>query len=326
MKPRRVPLAASCAAVLLAVVPALPAWAAVEGSFERTLTVNGSVNLDITTGSGNIAVRSGAGNAIHVIGHIKASNWFDDNAAERVHRIEANPPIQQSGNDIRIGHIEDESLRRNISISYEVTVPAGTRLHAESGSGNQEVAGVEGPVEISAGSGNVKASDVGGPLRAETGSGNINISNVKGNVRAKTGSGSITARDIAGGFEADTGSGNVILEQTASGAVRVDTGSGEIELRGVRGSLQAKAGSGSIRADGFPTGNWGLHTGSGGIRLRLASEASFDLNAHTSSGGLTVNQPVTVQGSMGRKEVHGKVRGGGVPVNVDTGSGNIEID
>jgi hypothetical protein len=39
-----------------------------------------------------------------------------------------------------------------------------------------------------------------------------------------------------------------------------------------------------------------------------------------------VNHPVTVEGSMGRKEIHGKVRGGGVPVEVSTGSGNIEIE
>ena len=28
---------------------------------------------------------------------------------------------------------------------------------------------------------------------------------------------------------------------------------------------------------------------------------------------------------MGRKQIRGKVRGGGVPVEVETGSGNIEI-
>jgi hypothetical protein len=39
-----------------------------------------------------------------------------------------------------------------------------------------------------------------------------------------------------------------------------------------------------------------------------------------------VAQPVTVQGSMGRKEIRGKVNGGGVPVHVETGSGNIEIE
>jgi len=32
-----------------------------------------------------------------------------------------------------------------------------------------------------------------------------------------------------------------------------------------------------------------------------------------------------VQGTIGRKQLHGQVHGGGVPVDVATGSGNIEI-
>jgi DUF4097 and DUF4098 domain-containing protein YvlB len=322
----KLPALAMAIAIFVVVMGAMPAQAAVESTFERTLNVNGSVNLEINTGSGNIDVRPGAANEVRVVGHIRASNWFSDDAADKVQRIKANPPIQQSGNDIRIGHIDDPELRRNISISYEVTAPAGTRLHSHSGSGNQEVEGMQGPVEVEAGSGNIKVSDVGGTLRTETGSGTITIDHVKGNVRARAGSGSIRANDVAGGFEGETGSGHVTLEQTASGSVRVGTGSGGIELRGLRGSLEAHAGSGSIEADGDPTGAWALHSGSGGIHLRLASDAAFDLKAHTSSGSLTVNHPITVQGSMGHKEIHGKVRGGGVPVEVETGSGNIEIE
>ena len=51
-----------------------------------------------------------------------------------------------------------------------------------------------------------------------------------------------------------------------------------------------------------------------------------DLNAHTGSGSINLNHPVTVQGTVGRKEVRGKVGSGGVPVEVQTGSGDIRID
>ena len=75
------------------------------------------------------------------------------NSEEKIKRLEANPPIQQSGNDIRIGHIDDPELRRNVSISYDVTVPATTELRVETGSGNQTVEGIQGPLEVTAGSG-----------------------------------------------------------------------------------------------------------------------------------------------------------------------------
>jgi hypothetical protein len=301
------------------------AAASSEGLFQRTLQVNGPVNLDLATGSGSVNVRTGSSSQVEITGHIKATNWFGGDADERVKRIEANPPIQQSGNDVRIGHMDDRELLHNISISYDLVVPAETELHSHSGSGGQSVEGLRKQVEVESGSGSLKISDIGDTVHAETGSGDIEINRIKGNVRTKAGSGSIRATDIAGGFEGQTGSGHVTLEQTAAGSVRADTGSGGLELRGVQGSLEAEAGSGTITAEGNPTGAWTVHSGSGSIHLKLASDTGFDLDAHTSSGSISVSQPVTVQGSIGRKELRGKVHGGGVPVEVETGSGNIDI-
>jgi hypothetical protein len=310
---------------LLLVFAPLPALAAVEGSFQRDLKITGAVDLEVTTGSGSITVRPGASDVVRVTGRIRANDWLDRNAQERVRRLEANPPIEQNGNSIHIGKITDPELRRNLSISYEIVVPLETQLKSHTGSGNQAVDGIRGPVDANAGSGGIKTSNIGNTVHLETGSGDVEAEHVKGNLRARTGSGSIRGIDIAGGFEGNTGSGNVTLEQTATGAVRVESGSGEMELRGVRASLEARTGSGDIAVEGDPTAAWLLHTGSGSVQLKLPSEASFDLNAHTSSGRIHSDRPVSVQGSMGRHEIRGKVGGGGVPVEVETGSGNIEI-
>jgi Toastrack DUF4097 len=316
------PLTSATIAILCCLL-SLPA-AAAEGSFDRTLKVTGPVSLDVSTGSGGIQVRTGSAGEVHVTGHIKSTDWFGG-SEDRVKQIESNPPIQQSGNDIRIGHIEDSSLFHNISISYDLVVPADTELRSHTGSGDQSIQGVQGAAEISSGSGGLTISNMGSRLRAETGSGNIDIDRVQGTVRARAGSGSIHATAIAGGFDAETGSGRITLQQSAPGSVRVDTGSGGMDLRGVQGSLDARAGSGGIQAEGNPSGPWTVHTGSGSVRLELPSSAAFDLDARTSSGSLAVDHPVTVQGSLGKKHIQGKVRGGGVPVDVETGSGDIEI-
>jgi DUF4097 and DUF4098 domain-containing protein YvlB len=306
----------------------LPAFSSAEGHFEKTLEVNGAPNVQIETGSGSIEARAGNSNQIHVIGHIKVGDWFsgNSNSEEKVKRIEQNPPIQQSGNDVRIGHIDDPELKRNVSISYEVTVPAGTQLRSNSGSGSQTVTGLGGSVEANTGSGSIKVSDSGSGVHARAGSGSIEINGAKGSVFVRTGSGSIHAMNVAGGFDGETGSGHLVLEQTAPGSVRAETGSGGLELHNVHGSLQAQAGSGNIKAEGEATGEWVVHTGSGSVQLRLPQNASFDLNAHTGSGSINLSHPVTVQGQIGRKEVRGKVGNGGVPIEVQTGSGNIVID
>lgn len=158
---------------VVTVVCLLSAFAsAADGSFERTLQVTGPVNLQVETGSGNIEVRTGGANQVQITGRIKINDWFGgNNGEEKVKRLEANPPIQQSGNDVRIGHIDDPELRRNISISYEVVVPADTQLRSHTGSGNQTVGGIHGPAEVGSGSGGLKISDIGGSVRADAGSG-----------------------------------------------------------------------------------------------------------------------------------------------------------
>jgi DUF4097 and DUF4098 domain-containing protein YvlB len=93
----------------------------------------------------------------------------------------------------------------------------------------------------------------------------------------------------------------------------------------VHGSLEATTGSGTVRAEGDPKGAWRLHTGSGSVHVHFPSQSSYDLYAHTGSGGISVRPPITVQGSVNKHEMRGKVGSGGVPVELETGSGEIEI-
>jgi len=290
----------------LLLVPAL-SHALGEGHFDRTLTVSGTVHLDLTTGSGDITIRTGTSNQVVVHGTVhKSSNWFSSDEGA-VHQVESNPPIQQNGNDIRIGYNLPEDVKHHVSISYEVTVPADAAVQAHSGSGNVSIEGVRGEVQT------------------QTGSGDIRLSNLGSRVHAQTGSGGIRAQNVAAPFYAHTGSGDVDAAISGSGDVDIQTGSGTVQLRGVKGGLRARTGSGNIGADGSVTGPWQLHTGSGNVRMALASSGGFNLDVHTSSGSIHSDLPITVQGSLGRHELKGSVRGGGPEVEVHTGSGDVDI-
>lgn len=300
-----------------------------EGSFERTLKVTGPVELDVTTGSGNIDVRTGDAATVRVHGVIRVNDrWGNshEGAEKKVRYLEDNPPIQQNGNILRIGHIDDPELRRHVSISYELVVPVETRLHSETGSGDQTIAGVRGPAKVSTGSGNLKVSGIANETRVDTGSGDIELNSIKGGVFAETGSGSIRATGVAGTIRAHTGSGDVRFEQTSDDPVKADTGSGNVEVSGVRGSLRASTGSGNITAQGEPRGDWKLDTGSGNVTMRVPSSANFSLYAHTGSGSVTTTLPITVTGKVGGHELRGKIGTGGSLVEVGTGSGDIHIE
>jgi Toastrack DUF4097 len=314
-------------AVLLVACAAVPARSA-QGSFDRTLKVTGPVDLDVHTGSGSITVRAGQTGTVRVHGNIRTSgDWFSGSDGEQqVRALEAHPPIAQTGNVIRIGRMEDPALRRNVSISYELEVPVSTRLNASSGSGNETLEGIRGPLDARTGSGSLQIARIGGAVHAHAGSGNIELDSVQGAVRADTGSGSIRGTGIAGGIVASTGSGNVRLQQSAPGGVRAETGSGSLELTGINGPLRAHAGSGNISVEGKLGGDWYLQTGSGSVTVRLPSDAAFDVYAHTGSGSVSTGLPLTVQGRIDRHHLEGKVHGGGFRLDLSTGSGSIRIE
>jgi DUF4097 and DUF4098 domain-containing protein YvlB len=318
----------SAVALLLAVSSS--AWAAVEGSFDRTLNVSGHVELDVQSGSGNITVHQGNSNSVVIHGHIKASeSWFGGgglSADERVKRIEQNPPIEQNGNNIRVGHIQDEALRNNVSISYDVSVPKDTSLQSHTGSGDERISDINGPVRANSGSGNITISAISGEVRANAGSGDLTITNVQGRAYTETGSCNIRATGIAGGFDARAGSGDITFEQAASGSVRAETGSGNIHLRNVAGGVEAGAGSGDVEVQGKIESDWRIHTGSGEVEVKLPSDARFNINARSSSGNVEVNHPVTMQGASKRNHIEGTVNGGGTLLDVSTGSGTIRVN
>ncbi len=300
---------------------------AAEGSFDRSLNVTGSADLEVRTGSGEITVRAGVANVVQVHGTIKVHDLRTrrEQAEQKVRALASNPPIEQNGNVIRIGRIEDRELRNNVSISYELLVPADTRLRASTGSGSQTIEGVRGPAEIDTGSGSLTITNILENVKASTGSGEIQINSVRGPVEASTGSGSIRASNLERGINASTGSGGLQMDRVV-GDVEVSTGSGSIRVEGLKGSLKAHTGSGNLTAQGEPTREWNLQASSGSISVRLPADAAFDLDARADSGSISLAHPLTVQGTVRKEELRGKVRGGGPMVYVRSGSGSIHIE
>jgi DUF4097 and DUF4098 domain-containing protein YvlB len=294
-----------------------------EGHFDRTLNVTGIVDLDVQTGSGDITLRTGDSSKVEIHAKIHGSGWGD--VEQHIHEIENNPPIEQNGNTVRIGHIENRDWKHNISISYELIVPSQTKLRSESGSGDQRADGISGPADMNSGSGSLHVKNIGGEVRARTGSGDIELDTVRGNAQASAGSGTIRATGIGGGLSASSGSGDVKLEQTAAGDVEISTGSGDVEMKGVKGGAKVTTGSGSITAQGDPTGDWRLHSGSGNVSVDFPPQAAFNLVARTSSGNIETAHEISVQGKIGARELQGKVGAGGPLVELRTSSGTIEI-
>jgi len=327
---KRAGIYSAVALVLFMFTGCIIAFSAVEGEFERLLTVSGPVALDVSTGSGSIEVIEGDTGEVYIQATIKARDDSRAGAEEKLEYLLANPPIEQKGNNISVGRIEEKRYRNNVSISYKIVVPGDTSLQAHTGSGSQRVVGIQGPVDTSTGSGSIYVKKITQDVDASTGSGSIDIDSVDGRTSLRTGSGSITAQRMAGSVRASTGSGSITVKQIESelqGQRRVEasTGSGSIHVEGVSGFLKAGTGSGSITASGNPADDWNIGTSSGNVTLQVAPDAAFNLRVRTASGRISVDHPVTIQGPVGRNSLNGTVRGGGSLVDIHTSSGSITI-
>jgi hypothetical protein len=274
--------------ILFTVLAAISFAQRPEGSFERTFSVNGPVALDLNTDSGGITVVPGPPGTVRVRGILKVnrSRFFVGDAERRLRDLEANPPITQSGNSIRVA-MRDPHMLRDISMRLEVQAPPDSRLRARADSGGIDVRGIKGPVDCATDSGGIHANEIDGEVRARADSGGIHIRRVNGPVYAQADSGGIDALEVAGAVEAMVDSGGIRISQTKAAAIKA-------------------------------------HADSGGADIALASTGGYELQAHTDSGSITAPE-LTISGSVSRHHVGGKLRGGGPLIDVRTDSGRISI-
>jgi beta-lactamase regulating signal transducer with metallopeptidase domain/DUF4097 and DUF4098 domain-containing protein YvlB len=256
-----------------------------EGSFDRTLSINGKLELSVSTGSGSIKLTRGSSSQVQVHGVVRA---YENGDTAQAQGLVSNPPIEQDGNTVRIG-LRHENLH-NISIDYVIEAPADAALNATTGSGDITDTGVGQDAKLTTGSGNITASGLENGFNILTGSGDIAIDGTgQGDEKVQTGSGDIDVKGVHGALRAQTGSGGIKASGTPSAAWKLETGSGDIEL--ITGnapmSLDASTGSGRVSAD-----------------LKMTGEVSSDEEHH---------------------HLRMQLNGGGPEVVAQTGSGDIRV-
>jgi DUF4097 and DUF4098 domain-containing protein YvlB len=262
---------------------------------DTTFAFDKGGTLTVTASSGDVVVSGAAGNQMHIRATSEGSDLRLDASSTRV-MIEAT------------GHRSDDS-------HIEITVPVGTRVIARTQSGDVDVHGTRGEVEVRAQSGDIKVDDVANRLDVNTLSGEITVRNVVGDAVVGTTSGGVKISDIRGNAD-------------------VNTVSGEIELRGVTAKVvRAKTTSGDVTFDGLidPAGRYELTAHSGDVNLHIQREASAQLTVSTWNGGIDSQFPITLRpgqhgiGSSNSKQFTFEIGGGAARITAVTFSGDLTI-
>ncbi|HEY7394152.1 MAG TPA: DUF4097 family beta strand repeat-containing protein [Gemmatimonadaceae bacterium] len=256
---------------------------------------NGSVNLSV------------------VNGEIIVTGWT--RSEMRIRAVSDDDNIRLTGSSSRVT-LDVAGSRRGGDARFEVTVPFGVRVNAQSASGDISVRGTRGPVEVHAQNGDIDVDEVQTRLDITSLSGDVIARSIGGDVTVNSVSGEVHLTDVRGGVDVATVSGDIDLRGVAAKSVRAKTTSGEVRFEG------------SIDQ----TGRYEFNSHSGDIGLRIPRDASAQFTVSTWSGTIDSQFQILLRpgdeqsiGVTKSKRYTFEIGGGGARITVEAFSGDITI-
>jgi DUF4097 and DUF4098 domain-containing protein YvlB len=280
---------------------ALPAAARAQRDLTRidsTFSFNKGSWVDLSVVSGEIIVTAWTRPEAKVYASIERG-WIDASLSANRITLETHSDRGRSGN-----------------ARFEIMVPVGTRVQANSVSGSIRITGTDGEVEAGSVGGAIEVLGATDRISIHTVDGRVHAAKLRGRTRLATTSSSLEAEDIVGDVSAGTVSGRLTLTGVKSSRVSAETVSGNVTY------------AGSIDA----SGSYEFSTHSGNLHLQIPENSGANLELETFSGHITSAFPITLQpGDVSAMARHGKrmefmIGKGGARITASTFSGNIIIE
>lgn len=286
----------------------------------KTVRIGANGELTLENIAGDIVVTRGGGNdaTIEIVKTARARTA--DEARELLGLVTVSVVERGGRAEVKTIYPNDDrrNYRRNVSISvnYNVSAPANTR------------------VTIASVSGSVRVSDIKGDLSANSVSGAVRIANAGRIGGAKSVSGDVEVVDTQsdGPVEAQSVSGSVLLRKLTARRVEVASVSGSVTIEDVQcDRVEAHSVSGNVDFAGALArgGRYELNSHSGDVRVAVAGGAGFEVDANSFSGSVHSDFPLSAQGADERRGRRRELRGvfgdGSAVLDITSFSGSVVI-
>lgn len=274
--------------------------------------------------------RDGEVNLTNISGHIEVRTWdrgevkidaLKISKASTVAKAKENAAkvkivVEKEGNTLKIETEYPESKKEwkedsiNVSVNYNLTIPAKASAKITSVSGSVDLEKIGGAAKVKAVSGNVTISNALKGVDLDAVSGNIHVQNVTGDAYLNAISGKINAEGIRGSIKASVVSGKIELRDVSA--------ADKVDANAVSGIIVYE---GKISRDGRYT----LNTHSGSVEMIIPSDSGFEFEATTFSGRIQSDFEVKISGKISKRKISGVVNNGGAVVKLTTFSGNVYL-
>ena len=293
----------------------------------KTFDLNGPGKLDVTTSGGSISVEGGNSNEVKVEVYIRKQGQVLSANDSEVENITSGYDfrMEQEGNNIEVYAKRRVNAMpwKRISFSFVVEVPKEMSNRLKTSGGSLKLSGVVGDQKLNTSGGSIKLKEITGEVYANTSGGSITADELDGEMALSTSGGSISISNSKGNIDGNTSGGSIRLNDIA-GAVDVSTSGGGITITGSSERVKASTSGGTIKANvSGLTKEISLRTSGGSIYATLPKGKGLDLNL---SGNKVNIDLQNFSGSAKKGRINGSMNGGGIPVNMSTSGGNVNVD
>ena len=286
----------------------------------RTLAIGASGALELKNVVGNITVKAGGPREATVEIVRVSRGRTDADAKLGLERVTSEVTTRADGASVHANYPDDRRPPYSVSVSYNVTAPAGTRLNVHSITGDVTITGIKGEMEAFTVAGALEISQAGAIESARTVTGNLTISDVQSDSAIETG----------------TMSGSVRLSNIKAKRLIVGAVAGAISAREIQAAgAEVNCMSGSIEYSGAvsASGRYEFQSHSGEIRLGLTG--NFDFEGRSFGGQIDADPALGLKvpaaagkagvGRLRQSSLKGTIGTGGAFVEATTFSGQIWI-
>ncbi|MBE7500626.1 MAG: DUF4097 family beta strand repeat protein [Verrucomicrobiales bacterium] len=296
----------------------------------RTFTVapGGKLVMDLDRGAIDIRTSDRPEVAITVDREVRRTSEKKARQLLAAHQIS----FEQQGNTVTVHARLDSSLKswRNwgsgLQVRYTVTLPAQFDLDLKTAGGSITVPDLTGTVLASTSGGSLKLGAIQGPVTCRTSGGSISVKSASQPADLRTSGGNVTIEIAKAAAKLSTSGGSIRVD-SAYGPLEADTSGGNIDIRDAHAAVDASTSGGSVsaRLAADQTGGCRLSTSGGNVRLTVPREIHADIDARTSGGSVNTDLPITVQGTVKRNELVGRIGEGGRLLRLRTSGGSIHL-
>jgi DUF4097 and DUF4098 domain-containing protein YvlB len=257
---------------------------------DTTVAVRAGARLNLDNFDGGVTITTWSRNAVRV---------------QATHDDDTRVDVDARGGSVAV---RGRSRYGPPEVEYRITVPADMGLEISAHSGDVQIDGSRGEIEVQTTEGRITVNGGSGRVSLSSVEGDVQLMGASGRISVSAVDGSVTIRGARGDLQINAVDGAILLEDIDAQSVEASTVDGGIEF------------SGPIR-DG---GRYRLSSHDGDVTV-TAPSINAAVSVSTYEGEFVSDFPVTITGTRSRKRLDFTLGSGSARLELESFDGTIAL-